>query len=90
LKYLISYDLRKQRNYEPLWALLRNSGAVKILESSWLVDSPNSSVAIRDHLRTVIDNDDGLIVLPLAPGVVWATFQALPLGVEWLRTNVAA
>lgn len=34
--YVISYDLRKARNYEPLLKQLRNWGCARLLESMWL------------------------------------------------------
>lgn len=87
-QFLISYDLRKQRNYQPLWDLLRASSAVKVLESVWLLNSNAGAGAIRDHLMTVIDKDDGVIVLPLEHGAEWGSYGSLTAGVAWLNSNV--
>ena len=36
--YVISYDLRKQRNYDSLLKTLRDAGAVRMLASLWLAN----------------------------------------------------
>ncbi|CAN1599466.1 hypothetical protein [Pseudomonas mediterranea] len=61
--YFLEYDLRKQRNYKPLYDALATFGAVRILESLWCFKRiDTSAVGLRDYFCTLIDNDDGLIV----------------------------
>jgi len=61
--YFLEYDLRKQRNYKPLYDELARFKAVRILESLWCFNRyETSSAGLRDHFKDFIDNDDGLIV----------------------------
>jgi len=71
-KYLVGYDLRAPgRNYEDLWARLRQLGGVRILDSQWALANSASAMQIREDLRRFIDADDGLIVF--AHSQSWAS-----------------
>lgn len=86
--YLISYDLRKQRNYQPLWTALEEAGAVRLLESLWLANLNAGVGAVRQSLSNLMDNDDGVAVIELQPGSEWATMGALPAGTNWLANHI--
>ena len=44
MRYLISYDLMKPgKNYDALWAALKEIGAKRVLESEWLVKRINTN-----------------------------------------------
>lgn len=62
--YFLDYDLRKQKDYDTLYAELKRLGAVRHLKSAWSLkqDKPGMSVTIRDHIKKFIDKDDGLMV----------------------------
>jgi len=65
--YLVSYDLRKQRDYQTLWDELRDFDAVRILESDWCFRRFNTTaVGLRDHFAQFIDADDGLFVVEMS------------------------
>lgn len=71
--YFLSYDLRKQRNYQPLWDELAKFRAVRILDSDWCFNRTNTTVsALRDHFKRFIDSDDGLFVTEVSD---WATYN---------------
>jgi hypothetical protein len=71
--YFLEYDLRKQRNYKPLYDALATFGAVRILESLWCFNRDNTnSGGLRDYFMTLIDNDDGIIVSQVSG---WASFN---------------
>ena len=73
--FFLNYDLRKQRNYQPLYDELAKLNAVRILESMWCFNRVNTSSAkLRDYFKQFIDADDGLCVSEVAD---WATFNAL-------------
>ena len=73
--YFLDYDLRKTRNYQPLYDELANFQAVRVLESSWCFNRFNTSAAgLRDHFKQFIDSDDGLSVVEVTD---WATRNAL-------------
>jgi hypothetical protein len=85
--YLISYDLRKVRNYEPLWKVLRDWKSVRLLESLWLTELLGPAPTIRDLLQPYIDGDDGIAVLELMPNFDWATLRCQPAGTNWLKAH---
>ncbi len=74
--YLISYDLRKMRKYEPLYRLLNGWKAKRLLESLWLAELPGGAEAIRDIVMKTVDSDDGIAVIQLNGRFDWATAQA--------------
>lgn len=86
--YVISYDLHNQRTYQPVWNLLNRWGAVRLLESLWVVTSEAQAGALRDALVQVIDNDDSVAVIELTPGAHWASVRAQQAGVDWLTRNI--
>jgi hypothetical protein len=88
--YIISYDLHNQRHYQPVWTLLQNLGAVRLLESLWVVTTTLSASQISDALQTVIDNDDSTAVVELKQGSWWANRLAKSEGVQWLQRNILA
>lgn len=83
--YVVSYDLHKQRNYQPLWDGLRQAGGKKLLESFWVLDVTNNAVEIRDWLSDLVDADDSIAVIELKNGSDWAYRNAMTEGVEWLK-----
>jgi hypothetical protein len=70
--YQIDYDLRKQRNYAPLYERLKTySGWCRPLESTWVISTNQSAAQIRDYLRAAMDGDDGLLVTRLQGEAAW-------------------
>ena len=81
--YLISYDLRKQKNYEQLYEAIRSYGTwARINESVWAVVSSKTTVQVRDHLRMHIDGDDRLFVMRSSGDAAWVNAMCK---VEWLQ-----
>ena len=71
--FFLTYDLRKQRNYQTLYDELGKFNAVRILESSWCFKRINTnSGGLRDHFSQFIDADDGLIVSEV---IEWASVR---------------
>lgn len=85
--YLISYDLHKARNYDPLIAQLRKWGAIRPLLSVWLVSLNGSAKAVRETLQAHVDGDDSIVVVELKQGSDWSTFNAAAAA-EWFRANM--
>lgn len=86
--FMISYDLHNQRTYEPVWKKLGSWGAVRLLESMWLVTLNNTALEVRDALKAVIDADDSIAVIELEPSAMWGTWNAKKDGVDWLKKNI--
>jgi len=84
--YIVSYDLVDQKNYEVLISKIKKYGAwAKPLESFWLVKTSDSASEIRDNLKTVMDNDDKLIVIEA--GSTWATKRISGKVTDWIQEH---
>lgn len=86
--YLISYDLRKKRNYPGLIKALRAMKCISPLDSLWFGNLVGPAATIRDILRKEMDADDGLVVVELKRGSDWATYRPNEFGSNWLSVNV--
>lgn len=62
--YVVSFDLRRRKDYQALWDEMRRLVGHKPLKSVYFlnVDATMAS-ALRDHLARFIDDDDQLIVV---------------------------
>ena len=85
--YVISYDLRKARNYEPLLKILRDWGCARVLESLWLGELRGPAGTILELLKAKVDADDGLVVLELRPNFDWAYKKIQAVGANWIKTK---
>ncbi|RDI13211.1 CRISPR-associated endonuclease Cas2 [Flavobacterium sp. AG291] len=76
--FFISYDLRKQRNYQTLYDELERYDGVRVLESVWCIKVNAEYEKVRDYFRQYIDVDDGILVIE---ATAWATYNTdnLPL-----------
>lgn len=82
--YSVSYDLRNPgRNYQPLYDLLNQGGAVRALESLWFVDDFRQAAPVLAAIREVLDHNDGLLLTEITNSN-WASHGITPAGVEWL------
>ena len=86
--FAISYDLHWRRDYVPLWNALSSWGAVKVLESLWLLNINSNVAEIRDALLGLVDHDDSILVIELQPGSAWGSARAKEPGVTWLQNNL--
>jgi CRISPR-associated endonuclease Cas2 len=72
--YLISYDIdeKDKKEYEPLWALLKQLGAVKILYSEWIIKGGvNDAEKIYDKIMPILKEADRLLVHEVAQNAYW-------------------
>ena len=61
--YFLTYDLRKDHDYQKLYDELKSFNAVKVLESTWCFNRANTSASqLRDYFKKFIDTNDGLLV----------------------------
>ncbi len=62
--YFLSYDLRKARDYQPLYDQLAAFTATRVLESVWCFERVNTdSDKLTTYFSNFIDSDDGLVVI---------------------------
>ena len=83
--YLVSYDLRKVKNYSKLYECLHQWKAQRLLDSLWIVHVQGPSNTIRQILMNYVDGDDSLAIIELPAGIDWATQRAQPGGIALLR-----
>ncbi len=70
--YQINYDLRKQRNYQSLYDQIKAYPSwCRPLESCWIISTNQSASQVREHLRAVMDADDGLLITQLNGEAAW-------------------
>lgn len=64
-KFLVSYDLRHQRDYANLYKKLKSYKYNRhILESVWVVETNESAEELLNNLKSsYLDRDDGVIVV---------------------------
>lgn len=84
--YIISYDLRKKRDYESLYKAIKSySRWAHITESTWAVVTARTAVQIRDHLSESMDHDDRLFVVRSGTEAAWRNVKCRN---EWLKDNL--
>jgi CRISPR-associated endonuclease Cas2 len=81
--FMISYDLRKDKDYQKLWDALKKNGAHKILLSQWLLETDSSVAEILKWLRTMTDEDDQLVVVEFEKTNI-ATYRPYQGTTNWL------
>lgn len=90
--YQICYDLRKQRDYISLKEAIKSyENWAHPLESCWVIATEQSAVQIRDHLATVMDRDDGLLITRLQGEAAWRmlNFDYANEVTNWLKEQLA-
>lgn len=83
--YLISYDLRNSRDYQPLYDLLKEWNATSILESLWIADLNGKAPAVGDAIKAVVDSDDGICIVEVTSNADWACYRVNPDGGEAIQ-----
>ena len=87
--YIVTYDLRNQRNYPAVYAALkRYHDVIPLLESSWGITSSCDAMTILNDLRNHIDRDDRLFIVRASSN--WSSLQLDAGAIAWFRRNVAA
>lgn len=81
---LITYDLKKVKNYPKLYECLHAWKAQRLLESVWIAQLVGPCEAVRQALMYFIDGDDAIAVVELKPGLDWATMRCQQGGVAML------
>jgi hypothetical protein len=84
--YIISYDLRNDRDYESLYKAIKAYGIwARITESMWAVVTEESATQIRDYLLKHMDQDDRLFVVKSGIESAWTNVRCRN---EWLRKHL--
>ena len=84
--YVVSYDLRKSRDYESLYEAIKSYGSwAHVLESTWAIVTDKTHVEVRDHLLEHIDDDDGIFVVKSGGAGAWHSVLCQN---KWLKDNL--
>lgn len=86
--YCINYNLgNPHRDYRALIERIKSLGHgwCHCGGSHWFVNADMSTVQIRDHLTSVLDSNDSLIVHEV--GNNWASWQMSVEVTNWLKAN---
>jgi hypothetical protein len=82
---LISYDLKSpSADYKPLYEAIKSYGYWwHHLESTWIIDTPQTPEQVFNHLRPHIKSNDKLFIMRIQ-GNGWASGIAQS-GFDWLK-----
>ncbi len=84
--YIITYDLRNNRDYASLHkAIKQYSKWAKITESTWAVVTAKTAKEIRDDLKSVMDSDDRVFVIKSGVEASWINSICKN---DWLQENL--
>ena len=87
--FLLTYDLHVKRDYDKLYKLMADWGAVRLVESVWLASLNGSAPSVRNAMVAACDTDDGIAVIELKSKSDWATTRGVyKLGADWLEANL--
>lgn len=86
--YLIGYDLNKNgQEYDSLIEEIKRLGKWwHCLDSTWIIKSNATAMAIRDQLSPFIDSNDELLVAALSGEAAWKGFSEKCS--KWLKDNL--
>lgn len=72
--YFLTYDLRKEKDYQKLYDELSSFNAVRVLKSTWCFRRVDTTAeGLREYFKQFIDADDGLLI---DESTAWATYKA--------------
>jgi CRISPR-associated endonuclease Cas2 len=84
--YIISYDLKNQKINKSLYKTIKSYGTwAHISKSTWAVSTNSSAKQIRDHLSSVMDDDDSIFVVKSGVESAWKNATCKN---QWLKDNL--
>lgn len=74
--FFLEYDIRsRNHDYDPLYKVLEEFNAVRVLKSLWCFNRVNTTASgLRDFFRKYVHSDDSLCVSEVTD---WATWSAI-------------
>jgi len=84
--YIISYDLRNNRNYESLYKAIKDYGTwARITESTWAIVTDEPAKEIREYLLEHMDDDDRLFIVKSGIEAAWQNVRCRN---QWLKKHL--
>jgi hypothetical protein len=86
--YMVGYDLNKPaQNYADLIAAIKTYGTWwHHLDSTWIIETEQTAVQVRDNLAQHIDSNDELLVATIGAPAAWTGFNEK--GSSWLLEHL--
>lgn len=85
--FIISYDLNgpnpSHQDVDKLLARL-GSNRARLLETVWWLDYAGTAVALRDHLQTIVQKEDSLLVCECT-SAAWSNLLVDGLAAAWKK-----
>lgn len=85
---LIGYDLsRPGQEYSDLYEAIKSYETWwHQLDSTWIIESSQTTEQIRNHLKQYVDSNDKLLVVALTGEGAWTGFNQK--GTQWLKDHL--
>ncbi len=84
--YIITYDLKKVREYTSLYNAIKSYSIwAHINDSTWAIVTDQKASRIRDFLVEHMDGDDSLFVVKSGLEAAWRNVECSN---EWLKKNL--
>ncbi|GAA4756358.1 hypothetical protein GCM10023264_24910 [Sphingomonas daechungensis] len=73
---------------DPVQGALESWGAVRLLDSLWLLETPLGAGYVRSALEDVVDGGDRVAVFAIQPGSEWSASSEDSPGSKWLQSKI--
>ncbi|GGE17275.1 hypothetical protein GCM10011360_02600 [Primorskyibacter flagellatus] len=88
--FIITYDTHYGRNYKSLYDAMAANHGVRLNESVWGIELDNTAAEVRDWIRSLLDDDDTIVVIQVKPKPSWGTRLASKEANDWLRVHCSS
>jgi hypothetical protein len=85
--YILTYDLRYQRNYDLLYQALRDFRAQQLALSTYGLWWPDTAYSLACQLRCYVDADDRLLIVEIPSEPKWAGCNLVSGAQQWLDSG---
>ena len=87
-RLLIGCELGKQSTAETVRSALESWGAVRLLETLWLLSTRLDARYVTSALQDLVAPQDSVAVIDLQPGSEWSAAGLSEAAAEWLREHI--
>lgn len=88
--FIITYDAHLARNYADLYRAMEIHDAVRLNESVWGIEMNCTVDEAREWTRQLLDDDDTIVVIQIAPKPSWASRHTPANANAWMRAHISA
>ncbi len=88
--FIITYDTHLGRNYQDLYDGMDENDGVRLAESVWGIELNNTAAEVRDWIRSLLDDDDTIVVIQVKPEPSWATRHTSKEASAWIKDHLSS